>query len=409
MKNNFQMHVAQNKTDGEREVVRAPSTGLQMGQGTALPYFFEYRVAWKKDLGRMFYELARMDLSGRQWRLAERLVKCTLGRGYLGLYVPNWDFLARSLRWKAKDVGDVLNGYSEKDKSGVLRSVKGLVELGIVRVRRCGLDKGFVVVLVPAVSRWDVAALYSPAEDAAWLAEVDAVRLAFAAQPECAVIAEQFPDLASEVDGMHAAAVLAVRAPGAACMPRPVDARQVAVSAPVAQLAALARCAQDARPVDVPAPRVAGGACAPVVRGDSYYGNAENHGNSGAIPRMGRVAGASVNGEQKKQLTVQPLNSYSRVNDENRLLADLKAQFVRAHGQAAADAEMVNYGGAWRQLARGNPDLLERETSALKSHIDDGRKFSQRAWFAVAFYVFKSLGVTSWPEAIAKNFKESFK
>lgn len=294
--------------------------------------------------------------------------------------------------WAANDLSRVIRGWWD---GAALRP--GLAGFGIVRVEQ----KAVIEAGVPPVS-----ILLVMADVASWTVPVGAWR-------------SSAEELAALV--VHP---LACRQRWTGCLPslvREPDLHDALASPP-------ARAARDARRVenerqDAAAcrggvlgrshgedARAAGGSRPRVVDGGgvSEVRKAESRGTVGVLPKFGTVAGAAVNSEQKKQKTVQPLNSYLRVNDENRLLAELKVEFARAHGQNDADNEMVNYGGAWRQLARANPDLLERETAALRAHISEGGKFSWAAWHFVRHYTLKSIGVHTWAAAAARNFKESF-
>lgn len=337
--------------------------------------------------------LSRVNLNARPYRLARWLVECTLARGVNFLFAPRLEFIAGPLGFTKTEVHEILHGYSSLG-----RPVAGLVEIGFVRVRECALDKGWLLVIIPDASRWDVAAVYSAADHAKRLADVDSVRLAFARQLESREIAEWFPDLDAVLDEVSLEnALLASRQGPSEALPVAMrgcessDAHEISGATDHGVAASrVSSTLQDAHAVqNGTQPRA-------VRRGRSEIQNrarCENTGKSGDVLKF-RTPVKQLNSLQQK--TVQPLNSAKCSDDSNRLLAELEKQFARVEGAQAARSEMVNSGGNWRNIALSWPMEFEVQVGELRNFLDAGGKVKTRAWFYFQFYFARSVGAANW-------------
>ena len=348
---------------------------------SALVLNWEFDARLKKLIGPLFREIKRRDFNKRHRLLLEWLVECTLARGRCWVYASSLERLAGPLGFGRSAVHEILHGAVSPMGS----PVAGLVELGCVRVRECA-DGGWLLVLVPDASRWGVVAAYSAEMHAVKVADADTVCAQFAAQLESGSVADWFPDLDVVMDAVRLEEALTVAGGG----------RKVV------------------QPAD--APRVLGrreSACE--SRGRSEYRNAETLGNARGVPKFGTSptttrarACASVKPVNSiKQKTVQPLNSVTRGDDSNRLLAELEVEFARVHGEAAARKEMINSGACWRLIARRWPDEFEQQVGALRIFLNEGGKVKRAAWFYLQHYFTQAIGLSSWSSVCEKS-KESF-
>jgi hypothetical protein len=346
----------------------------------ALVLDWDYDARWKKLIGPLFQEIQRRDFNKRHRLLLEWWVKSTLGRGRCWQYGPSLEFLAGPLGFNRSAVYEILHGY--RSESGA--PVAGLAELGIVRVRECA-DGGWLLVMVPDASRWGVVAAYSPEMHAMKLADSDTVCAQFAAQLESGTIAEWFPDLSVMMDSVQLDDALTVAGGSSKAASETtttsggrgveMDARRVR---PERERASVTPCRSNIRNAEMPA-------------------------NARCVPIIGTPTVKQLN--SIKQITVQQLNSIGN-DDSNRLLALLREQFVRVHGEQWATKEMQNSGAAWRMVARAWPDEFEIQVGEMRNFINSGGKI-RCAWAYFQNYFKAAVGCSTWSDVCIKS-KESF-
>lgn len=369
--------------------------------------------------------LLRADLSSRHRLLAGEIVSASLAKGRQFARVIDARQLGALRQFSFSDVADILNG---RKVNGVW--VPGLVELKIVWKKDLPDDKGWVVVMNPNHSRWEVKWLHTEKQRLTHLALLDEQARILERQLVSGAVFEWFPDvramlhngdledavkLLAPVDGgsqqtdAHERTTDDGLATPMASRPRPVVRRADSERAQADGRAAVTGSdAVDAH--DVPPLRPERSCAAhdsvlpnrkpPEIGGDSILPNR----------RFGNIESTrarTVNGEQK-QITVQQLNCYGDKDESNRLLADLRIEFARAHGNEAADAEMQRSGGNWRRVARAMPQRLEREIAALRAHINEGGHFTKNAWFWLRYYLVTARGFKDWDEAIKKSGNPTF-
>lgn len=124
---------------------------------------------FKRLAGRVFADLDRAQVTPRQALLFGRLIRVTLAAGRQAVRVPRLDLFAR-FRLTKGNVSDALNGATLPDG----RRVPGLVDLGMVQVATSP-DGGLVLTVLPDATQWRCGWRFERADDAAFLAELDAV------------------------------------------------------------------------------------------------------------------------------------------------------------------------------------------------------------------------------------------
>lgn len=375
-------------------------------------------------------QVHRAELNLRAMLCMQMLVRLALGQGRLHVALPWQQDLGRLLNWGAKDVSLALHGGEDQG-----RKVRGLVEMGLVDLAVSHLPPsgalggnkpapGCLVTVRVDWRRWDVKWRYAEGDWAAAASRVNAYWAQLGRQCEMSEIRERFQlnelMLAEEVQRALSytnveSSVVALNdvpvAPNGAQdeARRIVDDRgQCAVSGASGGLMA----GQARRSCEVGGEGVQLAVVAPNggdnggdgLGGKVTYrnGKCELPAKAGDLPKRetGR-ARAPVNSLTGNSLTVQPLNGFKDVPAENRLLADIRLEFARAHGQAAADRELVNYGGAWRKVARHWPAQLESATSELRHRITRGEELRREAWFFLAWEFRNYIGLppnSTWPD-----------
>jgi hypothetical protein len=160
--------------------------------------------------------LDRACLNARPRALARFLVELTLAQGRDRCRLLNALQLGRLHGFSESDISEVcFNGYT---KRGVF--TKSLVAMGIIARMDLPLDRGWVVVLNPNYSRWDVVWMHSVAERRALVRSVAAQTSELERQLAAGDIEWQFPSLAAvlpEADVSEALRLAAVDAGGASC------------------------------------------------------------------------------------------------------------------------------------------------------------------------------------------------
>lgn len=353
------------------------------------------RCASRQDLKRLvaptLAALSRVNLNARPYRLARWLVECTLARGVNFMFAPRLDFIAGPLKFNKSEVHEILHGYKSSGQP-----VAGLVEIGFVRVRECALDRGWLLIIQPDASRWDVAAVFSAEDHARRLADVDAVRLAFAQQLESREIAEWFPDLKAVLDDVSLDNALRAAGGGDGAAS---DAREVRTATDHG--VAAPRVPGDARGFHNPKPPGSRVSCGSESLNATQ---AENSENQRSVQKF--RTGLTVN-RQQKPITVQQLNCSVDVDGERRLMTMIREQFGRVLSAAQLNKEMVNYGGAWRKTVRYYSEQTELSLAELRSRIDARSVKWPPAWLSRDILL--QLGFEDWPAAYAaaEKFKES--
>ena len=333
---------------------------------------------WRGKFGVFLDELFRLKLEviyPTQLQVARLLAELTFGQGddsvafgSLNELICYDERVAGFAGLHKSDLSLAING-GVKSVGGVPRRVLGLVDYGICRVEvkqqlEAGVPPVSVLQMVADSRQWTVPVAgwrYVEAERSAWVMHSLACRQ------------------------RHTAAL-----PSLAVEPDLQDARAAVGESPV-------RPMDDALVVRRAAESGAGASRRSVVR------NADLPAKARCVPQVGtHRARASENGKQRTE-TVQPLNCSGNARRTNGLLADLKVEFVHAHGEAHAAAEMQRSGIFWRKVANNFPNELEREIGALRGFILEGGKFERAAWFWLQFYLLQTIAVPSWEAAWEKN------
>lgn len=131
-------------------------------------------IEWRKVAGQVFAALGRARLSTHQAILFERLVRVTLMQRRQAVRILRWDVFERFALPKAK-VSMALNGFwSPNEQSAKRKWVAGLVELGLLQMRRHP-DGGVVLTVMPDTTQWRCDWRFTLADDDWLLREVNAV------------------------------------------------------------------------------------------------------------------------------------------------------------------------------------------------------------------------------------------
>lgn len=118
--------------------------------------------------GKVFADLDRARVTPRQALLYGRLVRATLARGRQSVRIPRLEMFGR-FKLTRGNVADALNGC---DVDG--RRVPGLVDLGMVQVKPSA-DGGLELTVLPDATQWRCEWRFSREDDAAFIADLDAV------------------------------------------------------------------------------------------------------------------------------------------------------------------------------------------------------------------------------------------
>lgn len=118
--------------------------------------------------GQVFADLDRARVTPRQALLYGRLVRATLARGRQSVRIPRLEMFGR-FKLTRGNVADALNGC---DVDG--RRVPGLVDLGMLQVKPSA-DGGLELTVLPDATQWRCEWRFSREEDAAFIADLDAV------------------------------------------------------------------------------------------------------------------------------------------------------------------------------------------------------------------------------------------
>lgn len=369
------------------------------GQGIGPDAPLKHRAAECRSVVRQtFVALRASGLNHRPLKVAEWIVEGSLGQGRLWLFVRSQRQLGELCRFSDSDMHAILHGYTKPGAAHVL----GLVEAGIVRLIKAPGDGGLLVVMNPDAARWAVPAVYSAAGKAVWLATIGAQSREFERQLVSREVEWAFPDLpALLADGALDSAL--------ACL---------------AQSSAVGSGASGSGRLDAPSGRgggvvgpgsraVGGGVGVDALKGVRPEWSPAVPRRPSEIPKVNcrEKPGGFGNSEasrtravpepERRTETVKRLNCSGNGLRTNQLLADLREQFARAHGQAEAAAEMERSGRFWRRCATNWPDLFEREVGALRGHINEGGTFTRAAWFMFSFYLLRSIGAPSWAAALS--------
>lgn len=340
-----------------------------------------------------FAALHAAGLNLRPLLLGKELVGASLAQGRQFVHVLNARQLGSLYGFSDSDVADVLNGYVK----GEVR-MHGLIELGFVRRVLLPLDRGWLLVVNPNHARWAVGRwVHSAAEKARWLADLDAQARELGRQVVSAEWEWQYPDMAALLSDGDVEAALGLANGGVAAVGRD------ALNSSGAKGTVVGRAAC---PIG-DAPNVVRNANGRSDVGSTSEFPKSNHAENGAN-------GPEVRNFRREQLTVkqepgtetvQQLNC-SHARRVNGLLVEIEAQFARAHGPVAARQEMMRSGRAWRKRCVTWPDLVARETAALKCHIDEGKSIGTAAWFYLSHYILRSLGARDWEAGYASGKKK---
>lgn len=119
--------------------------------------------------GKVFADLDRAQVTPRQALLYGRLVRATLARGRQSVRIPRLEMFGR-FKLSKGNVSEAINGAVLPDG----RRVPGLVDLGMIQVRPA-TDGGLEVTVLPDATQWRCGWRFSREDDAAFVAELDAV------------------------------------------------------------------------------------------------------------------------------------------------------------------------------------------------------------------------------------------
>ena len=223
----------------------------------------EMSAACRRLVAPVHAALRASGINHRPFKLAALIVEASLARGRQFVYVLNARQLGELYGFSDSDIADILNGYS---KAG---HVMGLIEAKILRrIDAKEQAKGWLLVVNPDWSRWEVPMMHSPAAKGKWLGVVDAQARELERQMVSDEIEWQFPDLAALLSAQdvenalrlaadHSYVVASSAAPGADA-PIGQQTNRPGVARPSCRVAAQAKDAPTGAPHrPTPAPGVA--------------------------------------------------------------------------------------------------------------------------------------------------------